>query len=225
MNPMKRNCIYCLNILSSTGEQSIKPWDKAIYETANFIITPSIGAMIEGWILIISKRHVPAMGALTEKELSELNELLIKTRHLMRLSYGSAVVFEHGPACEGTAFGCGIDHAHFHVIPLSTTLAPLVERELRSTVKWEAINDVRDLSRIHVRNESYLYILENNGIHGIAACLRDIPSQFMRRIIANSLGIPALYDYKKYEFRQNTIATFHRLKAAYNKEACLVEAK
>lgn len=222
---MEEICAYCSNILSSTRQTPTRPWNKVIYETSSFVITPTVGALIEGWALIISKRHVPAMGALTQSELTELSELALKTRNLMRATYGSAVIFEHGPACAGTAFGCGIDHAHFHIVPLHIALAPLVEKDLRQPVEWEVIADVRDLSGIHMRKKSYLYILEDDKTQGIAVCLLDIPSQYIRRLIARYLEIPHLYNYRKYKFRQNAITTFNRLETAFNKEACLVKAK
>lgn len=222
---MRETCAYCSNILSSMAQPSVEPWNKVTYETSSFVISPTAGALIEGWVLIISKRHVPAMGALIERELCELNGLIIRTKNVMESTYGSVVIFEHGPACEGTTFGCGIDHAHFHVVPLRIALAPLIEKELGSPVKWETITDLRDLSKIHLKKASYLYILENDTDQGRVTCLCNIPSQFMRRIIANSLGAPHLYDYRKYKFRQNAIATLHRLEAAYNEEPCLVEAK
>ena len=215
---MQQSCTYCSNILSPAAQPPLEPWDTVIHETPSFVVTPTVGALIEGWILIISKRHVPAMGALTREELCELNELVMKIRDLMESTYGSVVVFEHGPACEGTTFGCGIDHAHFHVVPLRIALIPLVEKELRSSPMWETIADNRDLSRIHLRKSSYLYILENGRDHGNVACLCAVPSQFMRCVVANSLGIPHLYDYRKYNFRHNAIATLRQLEVAYSNE-------
>jgi len=223
---MNEKCAYCSNILTSTAHTQLEPWDKILHETSNFVVTSTVGALVEGWTLIISKRHVPAMGALTEVELSELQQLVIKVRNLMESHYGFVVMFEHGPACEGTAFGCGIDHAHLHVVPLQITLAPLVEHELQFHIMWETIADVRNLSQIHQQRVSYLYILENSRSEGKVIRLQNIPSQFMRRVIANYLGIPHLYDYRRYKFRQNVVAALQRLETVYNEEtASLVGAK
>jgi diadenosine tetraphosphate (Ap4A) HIT family hydrolase len=202
-----------------------EPWNKVIHETPSFVVTPTVGALKEGWTLIISKRHVPAIGALTEEELAELSDLVINARGVTRSIYGSAVIFEHGPACEGTSFGCGVDHAHLHVVPLKIALRPLVEKELKSAVIWETMANIRNLSKIHLEKKSYLYILENDREYGIVACLRNIPSQLMRLIIAKSLGIPELYDYRKYRFRNNVIATLDRLETAYIEKPCLVWSK
>ena len=219
---MERHCTYCKNIFSSMIQDQREPWDKIIHETSGFVVTPTVGALIEGWTLIISRRHVPAMGALAEEELYELKDLAVRVRNLVEQEYGNTIIFEHGPACEGTKFGCGIDHAHFHVVPLSISISPLVEAELESNLIWETITDLRDLSRIHQKGIPYLYILENGTNQGILACPQDIPSQFMRRVIANFLGVSHLYDYHEYSFRENVIASSQRLLAAFNKVKCLV---
>jgi len=219
---VKKHCAYCENILSSTIKEQREPWDKIIYETSSFVLTPTVGALIEGWTLIISKRHVPAMGALTDEELSELNELVIRVRNQVEQEYGCTTIFEHGPACKGTTFGCGIDHAHFHVVPLSIPIASLAEKELESPFIWENMTDLHDLSKINREGISYIYVMENSTNQGIIARLKDIPSQFMRRVIANFLGIPNLYDYHEYSFRENAIATVERLSPAFQRDKCLV---
>jgi len=208
-------CAYCSNILSTREKYPSEPWNKVFDETPCFVVAPTIGALVEGWVLIISKRHVPCMGALTREELGELEEVVVRIRGLTRSIYGSAVVFEHGPTCDGTTFGCGIDHAHFHVIPLQVPLSPLVERELGSSVVWNPIRHFKDLATIYQRKLSYLYLLENDRTQGSVACLHDIPSQFMRRVIAGHLGIPDLYDYRRHDFRQNVIKTLRRMEPAY----------
>lgn len=222
---MERHCTYCSNILKALKQPPSKPWDDILHESHSFVVTPTVGAMVEGWILIISKRHVPAMGALQEEELDELFELALIMRKLMQPIYGPIAIFEHGPACEGTSFGCGVDHAHFHLVPLQIPLSTLVKDELRTSAVWEEIHDIRHLSRIHLSNLSYLYILENDKENGSVACLKELPSQFTRRIIANYLGIPHLYDYRKHEFIHNVSKTVHRLEAAsIGDKHCLIEA-
>jgi ATP adenylyltransferase len=219
---MNNHCNYCENILSLPINDQREPWDKILYETSNFIVAPTLGALIEGWILIISKRHVPSMGALTEEELSELDELTIRVRSLVEQEYGSTIMFEHGPACEGTAFGCGIDHAHLHVVPLNIPITSLVEKELKVHLTWEKIADFSELSRKYLTGIPYLYVVENNTEKGMLICPQYLPSQFMRRVIANFLGIPQLYNYHDYNFRENVSATSKSLSAAFDKDKCLV---
>lgn len=221
---MERTCPLCSNILSKIKQPPAEPWNEILHEAPSFVVTPTVGALVEGWILIISKRHVPAMGALPEEELYELNELVPRIKWIMQSIYGSVAIFEHGPACEGTTFGCGVDHAHFHVIPLQVALTPLIEEKLESPIIWENVTDIRDLSKIHLKKLSYLYILENDQSQGSIARLNNLPSQFTRRLIADFLGIPNLYDYRRYQFTQNVIETLRRLEVSHSsKPQCLAE--
>jgi diadenosine tetraphosphate (Ap4A) HIT family hydrolase len=211
-----RECEYCKNIFSLNADTPKQPWNTVLYETPNFVVVPTTGAMVEGWILIISKRHVPAMGALTLEELSELNELFGKMRHLIKSVYGAAVVFEHGPICGGTTFGCGIDHAHFHIVPIKNQLIPLVEKALEGSPNWTTVENVQDLSIVYSMGIPYLYISENGSDRGYVAGLLNVPSQFMRRVIASELGIPSLYDYKEHKFRSNVVSTLRQLSSIQN---------
>lgn len=209
-----RQCAYCQNILSSSGSPFRQPWDMILHETPSYVVVPTLGAFVEGWVLIVSKRHVPAMGALMLDELQELSRLMTEVRATMKSTYGSAAVFEHGPVCGGTPFGCGVDHAHLHVVPVHTRLVPLIEKQLGQAPQWRSMRGPEDLHEMHSAGVSYLYVVENGQDGGWASGILDAPSQFMRRVLANQLGIPNLYDYRKYPFRDTVISTVRRLKRA-----------
>ena len=73
-----------------------------LLETASFIVIPDIGPIVEGYCLIVSKRHVPAICRLTDDELIELQVLKIGVRLVLQEVYGESISFEHGEAdiCE-----------------------------------------------------------------------------------------------------------------------------
>jgi ATP adenylyltransferase len=216
------NCAYCTNIFSPKHTQSLAAWDEIIHETPHFVLTPTVGSMVEGWVLIISKRHVPAMGALNTDELEELKELTNKVRHIIKETYGSVVVFEHGPYCDGTNFGCGIDHAHFHVVPIPFSLRDHILEETNYLMKYDKITDINDLRTMHLNSKSYIYLSDNEYNNDILFHSFEIPSQFIRRIIAKLIGIPDLYDYKQNIFADNAIRTSTKLKEIFNKNLCVV---
>lgn len=51
-------------------------------ETKYFYITPSLGAIVEGYILIIVKRHIKAMSELNKEEIEEYEFLIEKYRKI-----------------------------------------------------------------------------------------------------------------------------------------------
>ena len=40
-----------------------------LYETENFAVIPSLGSIVEGWLLIIPKKHYLSYGYLSSEEL------------------------------------------------------------------------------------------------------------------------------------------------------------
>jgi len=207
---MMKTCCYCNNILAS--HTSRLPWNEVLFDSTSYVVTPSLGSFIEGWTLIISKRHVTSMSQLLIPEIQELSSLLSDVREKVEHAYGPTVVFEHGALKAGTEFGCGIDHAHFHIVPFNIPIIPLVEKEL-NTIKWRPI---RQLEEIFQERESYLFICDIGAEYGVISNPNDIPSQFMRRILAKYLGMMKYFDYHQYSFEENVSVTCRSLRDAFN---------
>ena len=55
------DCVFC-NIDNSKVENTI------IDESDNFFVLPSIGSLVDGYLLIVSKRHINSMAELMENE-------------------------------------------------------------------------------------------------------------------------------------------------------------
>lgn len=64
------NCVFC-NIDNSRIENTI------IDEIDNFVVLPTIGALVDGYLMIVSKKHINSMSELKENEKIEY-ELLLK---------------------------------------------------------------------------------------------------------------------------------------------------
>ena len=50
-------------------------------------------------------------------------------RDMVEPHFGPATIFESGPAAEATELGCGVDHVHFHIVPLGFSLFALASRQ------------------------------------------------------------------------------------------------
>ena len=118
-------------------------------------------------------------------------------------------MFEHGPADPGTAVGCGIDHAHVHLVPAgSLDLTSTALREF-SDLAWRPARSFSDTRDASVMGVPYLYV-ESPGAAAWIATGHDIPSQALRRILAAEQGRPDEYDWKAFprlEMVQETIAS------------------
>jgi len=114
------NCRMCSNLGIHTPADD---WDKPLLESENFAALPSLGALVEGWLLLVPRRHFISVGALPQPLLREMEEMKRLLCSAVEENYGQACIFEHGPSKANCAVGCGVDHAHLHVVPVPFDLA------------------------------------------------------------------------------------------------------
>src|SRR5258708_25901610 len=90
--------------------------DRTLLESRSFKVIPTLGQIFDCSMLVIPKNHLETMSELDLPELKELTGLYKQVSS--RLSkLGHVIGFEHG-AHKITGGGCGIFHAHLHIIPL-----------------------------------------------------------------------------------------------------------
>ena len=96
-----------------------KKYNTIIEETNNFIITPSLGALVDGYILIISKKHYNNMAELNKEEKKEYLKLINKYRGIFIKIYNKyPIIFEHGDIKNKINNSC-IVHAHTHIVNIN----------------------------------------------------------------------------------------------------------
>jgi ATP adenylyltransferase len=205
MTTRDSRCVFCDELLSG---RTTGVWDTAIAETDGYVIVPSKGAVVPGWLLVLSKRHLLCAGELCPDEIERLEETVETAKALVERGFGSATVFEHGPAGPGTALGCGIDHLHMHVVSLPFSLVQAVESIFGQMI-WSKVT-LPDLARWHRAGSGYAAVQEPN--RAMLACRP--PSgvrQLLRRAIAQQMGVPHAYDYATHPHTQNVELTLSRL--------------
>ena len=81
MNP----CNLCLESASRVVGQ---PWNDPLFETRNFAALPSVGALVEGWLLLVPKRHFISFGALPDSMLGEMQAFKELVCSVLTACYG-----------------------------------------------------------------------------------------------------------------------------------------
>ena len=188
-------------------------WDTVLAETKNFIVVPSKGALIEGWILVVPRQHFLSLGALPLEMKEELRGLVKDMSSMLSQRYCPPTFFEHGPSKPTTAFGCGVDHAHLHLVPLVTKISEA------ATVQMGApeIMDEQDfweqwpIAIRHQGGSDYLMLGEPSRPVYVWESPTTV-SQFFRRLIAASIGLPQMYDYRQFPFEDNVCKTILTLR-------------
>lgn len=180
-------------------------WDTPLFESPNFIAVPSLGALVQGWLLLVPRSHVLAMGSLPDSMHDELNEFKAILYAALNECYGAAVAFEHGPSADNSAAGCGVDHAHLHMVPVTLDLTVEVTPYLPAGVRWTPAG-LRECQEAHSNGLDYLYFEKPNE-RGRIATECALGSQLFRRAIAAELGIPEQYSWREHPQLRNTMET------------------
>ena len=108
-------CRTC-ELVERRGAGLAPPWD-SIWRTPGWDIAHAFGTSIEGWTVLVVRRHILSVGDLTESEARELGPLLSGLSRAVQKATGCAKTYvaqfaEHPQH----------PHVHFHVIPRADDL-------------------------------------------------------------------------------------------------------
>ena len=212
-----KSCDFCQEIRASTSyfsrlySQYLN--NRIIKETANFVIFPSIGQIVEGYVLIVSKQHFTSVSSLPVEQINELRFLVDSVGEAFKSIYHKApIFFEHGvPGGSGQYGGCGIYHLHLHAVPVNSRINLL--NSLTDEFAFKHLQTIDELCDFVKLNKPYLlYIDQNRNI--VVAETQSIPSQYFRRILAKKLGC-RIWDWKSYGIEPSLIETYSKLKPIF----------
>ena len=186
-------CRFC-SILKKEKKYGVI--DTPIMQDENFYLLTSIGALVEGWTMIIPKDHCYSMKDFYTN--TDFQKFFNKSIAKISKSYKNKkiIAFEHGANKFGSLTACGTNHAHTHLLPFNHSLLNDITEEL--TFNKVALEDISN----YILDKEYLLYMDIDTSINKASCyihiLEKPISQFFRKIIANKLNIPEKYDYKQF---------------------------
>jgi ATP adenylyltransferase len=183
-------------------------WNVPLFESANFRVLPSLGALVEGWLLLLPKQHVVSMGALDDELVAEMQHVKNLLVSPMERAYSSVCAFEHGPSKANSLLGCGVDHAHLHIVALKFDLLSAVQPFLPKDVSWSPAS-FAECKTLHRKGDDYLYLEQPIGLGRIASH-REFGSQLFRRAIAAQIGVPDQFSWREHPQFSNISATIQK---------------
>jgi len=205
------SCRFCKIILnhrlSEENEANQIPiYDTLIFETKNFIVIPALGALVPGYLMIVTRNHLHSLAYCSEAEIIELIDIIQRLSVLITEKFGvSPILFEHGSAigCVNKS-ACCVEHAHLHIVPVNlSNESTIVERT-------NAIN-ITNMQALRVYcGEPYLLYVNESDQHYVSSDT-ILPSQFMRKWVAKEIGCPLEYDWRRFEFTDNIAKTVAKL--------------
>ena len=187
-------CRFCGIVKGHYAHAAI---DMPYADNDEFIAVASIGALVEGWSLIIPKLHKLSMKSFYGS--NALKGILTSVVPRIHNTYGSMIAFEHGSNHQGSITSCGTDHAHLHLVPWKQSL---IESLKGSDLEWSLVR-ASEIER-QVSNKEYLFYTEILGQNNLSdpigyLHILDKPiSQFFRHLIADHCGRADESNYKEF---------------------------
>ena len=160
--------------------------DRILFESNDFVVFPSLSPLVEGHLLIFSKRHVPNMMSLEDNALERLIGIVRFIAARLRSKYGNILIFEHGSK-EGSAPACGIGHAHVHLLPLDRRIIDGLFKKIISEYPSHKENSIENIYTEGSSEQQYL-LVSDDSTKKTLLIEENIPSQFMRKEIAKMIG-------------------------------------
>ncbi len=198
-----KTCRFC----DIANDKSKRNADTIFAQNEDFFAISSVGALVEGWSLIVPRKHCCSMKDIYAE--SSFVEFSNKIATALKECYGPIIAFEHGPNREDSETSCGTNHAHIHFVPYHSIIAQLDNIGL----SWQKC--YADAVKEIVGNNEYLFYVEVGETWekspGRVHILEKPISQFFRRVIADDLGIGEKYNYKINPDTKLTLKTIVRM--------------
>jgi diadenosine tetraphosphate (Ap4A) HIT family hydrolase len=178
---------------------------RTILEQDDFRVLPSLGQIVPGYLLLVPNHHYRAFADMSLEELKAAEVLKTSLTKQMRSVYGNLLFFEHGVRTSDSG-GCGISHAHLHFVPFPDERDPV--EELTRAFPFEEVSNLLELRGVQP-GQSYLYY-ESVRANRYVFYPPFIPSQYIRRLLAEALGIQA-WDWRQYGKEERLLSTLSQI--------------
>jgi diadenosine tetraphosphate (Ap4A) HIT family hydrolase len=208
-------CTFCAQYVLHTEPYFWSRWGKnydqssdVIVESNSLVVVAGLGALVEGYVLILPKIHYLSIGAIPPSEMAELMKVKDKVRSLIGQLYGPVTLFEHGTSPSHQAGGC-INHAHLHVFPCNADFRPHLGIHVE-----HRLSAIDELSEFASASIPYLYYENADGDMFAYEVSEHLPSQYLRRIWAKSIGKPQEWDWAVFVGEEQVAKTIAQLRSA-----------
>lgn len=206
-------CEFCLELQKGGifyGEHLLP--NRYLYTTKYFLVFPTLGHFVDGYLLIIPKTHYLSMAQLPAFLHNDLEAVQSQVRSVLTKRYCAPIFFEHGSSyCKNIRGGNCIDHAHIHCMPIQIDIIAFISQEF----SLKSIRTYSDLRKFAQHNEPYIFIETQDGKRYAFYLKKTITSQYLRKIIAEQIGKHDQWDWAVYPFITAMKRTYKELKSEF----------
>jgi diadenosine tetraphosphate (Ap4A) HIT family hydrolase len=172
-------CELC-NAVEDAHSSNPHIYNTILTQTSNFVILPTIGPLVKGHCIIVSKQHFDSISLMNTESIDELGQIF---ESLSYMGNEKVLFTEHGSSYDQKGGAC-IIHAHVHILPGLGAHFNLLDEVLPIRQKGVSIRDLQSLSSV-----DYPYILNicSTGEFRLYEAY-NVHSQMMRKAICNKVG-------------------------------------
>ena len=195
MNMHDPECEFCIelrtNCLPAKYQNYSSIRHRCFMETEHLSVWPTVSPLRFGHILILSKSHVPSFAHVQPSARAELFDVVNNLDAILRHDDSNYAFFEHGLAsCNQT--GCGVNHAHIHMIWLTQHEQELVKKLFDDILSISCTMTPLDFRRKDLNWGEYALLCLHRHDLFVSLHNTDIPSQTLRKIVARAIGSTSL---------------------------------
>lgn len=193
MGLMRSNCAFCDEFETPGTVDS-----RIILQEEGLVLVPTEGCFVPGYCLLMPEEHHYSFSSLDTGTLLQAGVRLEEVRAVIAGHFGPTIVAEHGAAeCARGAACC--DHAHIHLIPCQPDRVASAYFKAARTLP-RVFRGMRDLAVLD--SPPYMMLSPAPGVYWVWDA-DGFPSQFVRMVCADVLGIPEFYDWRYHRFVEN----------------------
>ncbi|MBP7960753.1 MAG: hypothetical protein KA003_02215 [Caldilineaceae bacterium] len=203
------NCEFCLEFekpKESFFHKLFSKYDistRIIHQDSENIAIAGLGALTEGYVLLLPRKHSIAFSYLSTNELQGFETFMHNVLEILTEKYGELVCFEHGAASDSIRGGSCVDHAHLHICPSSVDL----RTHLDGQFKHDEIESLLDLQSFAQHGRPYLFYQDQFGDKFVYHIPSQIESQYIRRVYAEAIGKPHEWDWSLFIGEEDILNT------------------
>jgi diadenosine tetraphosphate (Ap4A) HIT family hydrolase len=154
-------------------------YDTHLLAGGDFIVIPAVGPLSLGHVMIVSRTHLPNLGAMSRESIAEYEKLVGAVCSRLGVPRHTVLEAEHGSHVDDAGGAC-ISHVHVNVIPEMAQYAEMFTHVLPPLPVRHDLTDLLD--------KKAPYILLRNSESAKLHDATGVPSQLIRRRIFELLG-------------------------------------
>jgi diadenosine tetraphosphate (Ap4A) HIT family hydrolase len=125
-----KSCALCRSVAEARLGDAAAVHNRKLLETPQFIVLPSVGPLVVGHVMVVSKAHSASLASMGKDAIDEYESIAVRLKRAPLLRDGDPLEAEHGSTENNKAGACVI-HTHVHWIPNMGPFWTAFEQRLR----------------------------------------------------------------------------------------------